>query len=73
MGGYKRVRLEPHRAFLEGLRAEKSDITLQALCDRLLAERGVTADTSLMSRFLRRLGVTLKKRRSSRASRTART
>jgi transposase len=72
MGGYKRVRLEPHRAFLEALRAEKSDITLQALCDRLLAERGVAADTSLMSRFLRRLGVTLKKRRSSLASRTAR-
>ena len=41
MGGYKRVRLEPHRAFLEGLWAEKSDMTLQALCDRLLAERGV--------------------------------
>jgi transposase len=73
MGGYKRVRLEPHRAFLEGVRAEKSDITLRALCDRLLTERGVTADTSLMSRFLRRLGVTLKKRRSSRASRTVRT
>ena len=73
MGGYKRWRLEPHQAFIEGLRVEKSDITLQALCDRLLAERGVTADTSLMSRFLRRLGVTLKKRRSSRASRTART
>jgi transposase len=73
MGGYKRVKLEPHRAFLEGLRAEKSDITLQALCDRLLAERGVTADTSLMSRFFRRLGITAKKRRSSRASKTART
>ena len=39
-----------------------------ALCDRLLAERGVKADTSMMSRFFRRLGVTLKKRRSSRAS-----
>ena len=73
MGGYKRVRLEPHRAFLEGLWAEKSDITLRVLCDRLLSERGVKADTSLMSRFLRRLGVTLKKRPSSRASRTART
>ena len=69
MGGYLRPRLEPHREFLEALRAEKSDITLQALCDRLLAERGVKADTSMMSRFFRRLGVTLKKRRSSRASR----
>ena len=73
MGGYRRPKLEPHRAFLEALRAEKPDMTLQALCDRLLAERGVTSDTSLMSRFLRRLGLTLKKRPSSRASRIGRT
>ena len=73
MGGYKRVKLEPHREFLEAMRAEKPDITLQALCDRLLAERGVKADTSMMSRFFRRIGVTLKKRRSLRASGTART
>ena len=38
-GRHKRVRLEPHRAFLEGLWAEKSDITLQALCDRLVRAR----------------------------------
>ena len=63
MGGYLRPRLEPHRECLEALRAEKSDITLQALCDRLLAERGVRADTAMMSRFSRRIGVTLKKRR----------
>ena len=63
MGGYKRVKMEPHREFLEAMRAEKPDITLQALCDRLLAERGVKADTSMMSRFFRRIGVTLKKRR----------
>src|SRR5580658_4918131 len=73
MGGYLRPRLEPHREFLEALRAEKSDITLKALCDRLLAERGVKADTSMMSRFFRRIGVTLKKRRLSRASRIVRT
>ena len=71
MGGYLRPRLEPHREYLEGLRAEKADITLQALCDRLLAERGVRADTAMMSRFFRRIGVTLKKRRSSHASRIA--
>jgi transposase len=63
MGGYLRPKLEPHREFLEALRAEKSDITLQALCHRLLAARGVKADTSMMSRFFRRIGVTLKKRR----------
>src|SRR3974390_3358759 len=72
MGGYKRVKLEPHREFLEAMRAEKPDITLQALFQRLLAERGVKADTSMMSRFFRRIGVTLKKRRSLRASGTAR-
>jgi transposase len=63
MGGYLRPKLEPHRKFLEALRSEKADITLQARCDRLLAERGVRADTSMMSRFFRRIGVTLKKRR----------
>jgi len=73
MGGYKPRKLDPHREFLEAARAEKSDTTLQALCDRLLAERGVRADTSMMSRFFRRLGVTFKKRPSSRASRTVRT
>jgi transposase len=73
MGGYKPRKLDPHREFLEAARAEKPDTTLQALCDRLLAERGVRADTSMISRFFRRRGVTFKKRPSSRASRTART
>ena len=61
MGGYLRSKPEPHHEFLAALRAEKSDITLQALCDRLPAERGVRADTSVMSCFFRRIGVTLKK------------
>jgi transposase len=73
MGGYLRPKLEAHREFLTAPRAEKPDVTLQALCDRLLAERGGKTDTSMMSRFFRREGVTLKKRPSSRASRTART
>ena len=60
-GGHRASKLMPHRAFLEAARAEKSDVTLQALCDRLSAERGVKADTSMMSRFFRRIGVTVKK------------
>ena len=72
-GGHRASKLMPHRQFLEGARAKKSDITLQALCDRLLNERGVKADTSMMSRFFRRIGVTFKKRPSSRKSRIART
>ena len=72
-GGHRASKLMPHRHFLEAARAEKSDITLQALCDRLLAERGVKADTSMMSRFFRKIGVTFKKRPLSRKSRIART
>jgi transposase len=73
MRGHKRLKLEPHREFLEACHAEKPNVTLQAMCDRLLGERGVKADTSLMSRFLRRISLTLKKRLSSPASRTVRT
>jgi transposase len=72
-GGHRASKLMPHRDFLEAARAEKSDVTLQALRDRLLAERGVKADTSMMSRFFRRIGVTVKKRPLLRASRIART
>ena len=72
MGGHKPLKLEPHRGFVEACLAAKPDVTLQALCDRLLAERSVKADTSLMSRFLRRMGLT-QKRRLLRASRTVRT
>ena len=70
-GGHRASKLMPHRDFLEAARAE--DVTLQALCDRLSAERGVKADTSMMSRFFRRIGVTVKKRPLSHASRIART
>jgi transposase len=72
-GGHRASKLMPHHDFLQVARAEKSDITLQALCDRLFSERSVKADTSMMSRFFRRLGVTFKKRPSSRVSRIART
>jgi transposase len=72
-GGHRPSALIPHRDFLEAARAEKPDITLQGLSDRLLSERGVKADPSMMSRFFRRIGVTFKKRLWSRASRTVRT
>jgi transposase len=60
-GGHRASKLMAHRGCLEAARIEKTDITLSALCDRLLCERGVKADTSMMSRFFRRLGVTFKK------------
>ena len=72
-GGHRPSALMPHRAFVEAARADKPDGTLQDLCNRLWSERSVKADTSMMSRFLRRIGVTLKKRRSLRVNRTVRT
>jgi transposase len=59
--------------FLEAVRAEQPDITLAALSRRLVAERSVKADTSMLSRFFRREGITFKKRHWSRASGTGRT
>jgi transposase len=38
-----------------------------------LAERGVKADTGMLNRFLRREGITLKKRRWLRENKIART
>ena len=65
-GGHRASKLMPHRDFWKRCEPRKSDVTLRALCDRLLCERGVQIDTSMMSRFFRRLGVTFKKRRLSR-------
>ena len=41
LGGYKPMMLAGHRAFLETVCRDRPDVTLQGLCDRLLAERGV--------------------------------
>jgi transposase len=73
MGGHRPEVLKPHHDFLLAVRAQQPDITLEALSRRLLAERCVKADTSMLSRYFRRHGITFKKRHWSRASRTART
>jgi transposase-like protein len=39
-GGHRPSALMPHREFLEAARAEKSDVTLQELCDRIRSEKG---------------------------------
>ena len=71
IGGYKPMMLAPHQAFVAACH-DQPDVTLQELCDRLLAARGVRTYTSVMNRFLRHLGVTLKKRRWSLARETGR-
>jgi transposase len=72
-GGHRRSVLKPHRDFLEAVLAEKPDITLEALGRRLADERSVKADSSMLSRFLRREGITYKKRRWWLANRIGRT
>jgi transposase len=59
--GRRCSKLAPPRAFIDAALAEQSDLTQQALCDRPLTECSVKADTSMMSRFLRREGITFKK------------
>ena len=71
-GGHRPSALKPHRDFLAALRAEQPDMTPERMCRRLAEDRGVKADTGMMSRFLRREGITHKKRRRSRASGIAR-
>lgn len=72
-GGHRRSALAPHHEFLMAVRAQQPDITLEALSRRLLAEGGVKADTSMLSRYFRRCGITFKKRRWSPASGIVRT
>lgn len=72
-GGHRPSKLKPHRDFIVAALKDKPDLTLEALGRHLLAQRGVKADTSMLSRFLRREKITHKKRRWWRASVTVRT
>ena len=49
------------------------DITLTELAERLQAERGIAASRALLWYFFDKRGVTFKKRRRTRPSRTGRT
>jgi transposase len=72
-GGHRPSKLKPHRDFIVAALRDKPDLTLEALGQRLLAERSVKADTGMLSRFLRREAITLKKRHWWRASKIVRT
>jgi transposase len=73
-GGHRPSTLRPHRDFIVSeIATQQGDVTLALLCQQLMDALGVRSDLSMMSRFLRREGLTLKKRRSSPANRIART
>jgi len=72
-GQPKRCKLDPHRDFLLSLIETTPDLTISELLERLLAERGMKASRATLWGFLDRCGLTYKKRRPMRASKTGRT
>jgi len=72
MGGYRRALLEGERAWLQARIERDKDATLHELLAMLREERGIEVCCDTLWRFLRRMGKTFKKRRSSPRSRTGR-
>ena len=71
-GGHRPSKVKPERAWLLAVIAAQPDITLAALAARLLAERGVKADTGMLSRFFQSEGISFKKKVSRPPSRNGR-
>lgn len=63
-GRGKASKLDAHRDWLLKLRQKENDLTLEAVSERLLAERGVAADKSRLSRFFKAEGISFKKKRA---------
>jgi transposase len=72
IGGWKRSALAAHAERVRAVVAAQPDLTIAELQSRLAAER-IMASRSSVGRFLIAAGLTRKKRRSMRPSRTART
>jgi transposase len=64
-GGHRPSKVKPERDWLLATIAAEPDITLMALSVRLQAERGVRADTSMLSRFFIGEGISFKKKRTA--------
>jgi transposase len=66
-GGVKR-RLGKAEKLIRAEVKHNPDVTLNALCEQVESKLGLWSDESMMSRELKRLGITLKKRSSTPAS-----
>ena len=71
-GGHRPSKVEPHRAWVMAALAAQPDITLAALAARLMTERGVRVDTSMLSRFFKGAGISFKKKPGGRRAGSAR-
>jgi len=69
-GQPRRSKLDPHREYLVELIAATPDVTIVEMRGRLREERGVTASIGTIWSFLDRCGLTFKKSRRTRWSRT---
>ena len=66
-------KLDAHEAFILGLVEEIKDITLPELAERLMDRRGMRAHPTTIWYFLSKRGLTHKKRRATRSSKSVRT
>ena len=71
-GGHRPSKVKPERDWLLSVISAEPDITLSALSARLLSERGVKADTGMLSRFFQSEGISFKKKRAAQRAGTAR-
>ena len=71
-GGRKASTLAPHAAKIRALVEGEPDLTLDAMLERLAAD-GIETSRTTLDRFLQKLRLTRRKRRSGRPSRIART
>ena len=63
-GGHRPSKLKPHGDWLLGVLEAEPDITLMALAQRFLQERGVKATTGMLSYFFIGEGISFKKNRA---------
>lgn len=61
LGGQRRFKLDRHRSFILERVAERADITMPELADKLALATGTRADPSSLSRWLIRNGYRFKK------------
>jgi transposase len=64
-GGHRPSKTKPERDWLLAVIAREPDITLAAISKLLLAERGVKADTGMLSRFFQSENISFKKKRAA--------
>lgn len=65
-GGHRPSKVKPERVWLLAAIEVEPDVTLAALSLRLWQERGVRADTGMLSRFFQSEGISFKKNRAAR-------